>query len=456
MSMITRRLFLARTAAVSLAYPALVACAARTAAPGGSSLRPDPDGVFDLAPGLTYRVLSRTGDPMSDGLLTPGAPDGMAAFPDPSGMVRLVRNHELSRRRLTSGGPGATTDAFSAGGALDDAFIYDRDDQGRPAPGGTTTLVYDPALGVVDRSWMSLSGTLVNCAGGATPWGSWLSCEEVLDVTPDEGGRLHGYVFEVPSGRDGPVYPVPLTAMGRFVHEAAAVDPATGAVYLTEDTDRALFYRFLPDAPGELARGGRLQALAIRGAPGADLRNWESVAAVPGEPLPVHWIDLSHVDNPDGDLAERGIADGAAFFTRGEGCAIGAGEIFFTCTDGGPQQLGQIWRYRPTGADAGELDLFLESAASEIMEMCDNVVVAPWGDLIAAEDGPGQNRLIGVRPDGTTYLLGANALSYMGEISELCGPCFSPDGSTLFLNIQRPGVTLAITGDWAAARAALA
>jgi secreted PhoX family phosphatase len=449
----SRRGFLTRTAAVSVAFPGLLACAARLDGASPGTLASDPEGVFEVAPGLTRRILSRTGDPMSDGLLTPGAPDGMAAFPDMDGRIRLVRNHELSRERIGGSGPGATTDAYGAGGDLMDADIYDRSANGLPAPGGTTTLVYNPATGLIERSWMSLAGTLVNCAGGPTPWNSWLTCEEVLAIPADEGSKLHGYVFEVPAAHEGLAAPVPLTAMGRFVHEAAAVDPVSGIVYLTEDErGLSLFYRFLPDSPGELARGGRLQALAVSGQPGADLRNWNSLAMAQGEGLPVHWVDLSAVDNPDGDLAQRGLAAGAAQFTRGEGCAMGVNEIYFTCTDGGSAQLGQVWRYRPTDLHTGVLELFVESADPAVMDNCDNVTVAPWGDLVVAEDGDGENRLLGVRPDGGVYLIGRNVLSHGGEFSELCGPCFSPDGSTLFFNIQRPGVMLAISGDWAQAR----
>ncbi len=453
MKRLSRRAFLS-AAAASAAFRAAPGWAQHRAGASGAGLVRDPEGVFDLARGLSCRILTRTGDPMSDGLLTPGAPDGMAAFPDSDGKVRIVRNHELARWHTVDGtGAGATTDAFAGGGALPDASVYDRSSDGAPAPGGTTTLVYDPQTGAVERSWMSLAGTLVNCAGGPTPWNSWLSCEEVIDIGAGDGALAHGYVFEVPAAHEGPVDPVPLKAMGRFKHEAVAVDPASGALYLTEDqAGAALFYRFLPDAPGELARGGRLQALAVRGQPGMDTRNWSGRAILPGQPLEAVWIDLEDIDNPDGDLAQRSIAAGAAQFTRGEGCAMGQGEVFFTCTDGGAAQLGQIWRYRPSGPDGGVLDLFHESAGQ--MEMCDNLTVAPWGDLIVAEDGPGGNRLWGLRPDGGLYPVGSNALVHENEISELTGPCFSPDGSTLFFNIQRPGLTLAITGDWDAVRGA--
>jgi secreted PhoX family phosphatase len=454
MPSLSRRSFLTNVAATSIAYAGLLGCATRGFSLRSLELRPDPARIFDLAPGLTYRIVSRTGDPMTDGFLTPGAPDGMAAFPDVDGRIRLVRNHELTRSRINPDVKGGTTDAFSGGGVLDPAYIYDRNDQGLPAPGGTTTLIYDPASGGVERSWLSLAGTLVNCAGGPTPWGSWLSCEEIVNVRPSEGRKAHGYVFEVPAGHEGAVIPVPLVAMGRFVHEAAAVDPVTGAVYMTEDTGEGLFYRFLPEAPGKLARGGQLQALAVKGAPGLDLRNWEVTALAQGETMEVHWIDLAHVDNPDGDLSQRGQAAGAAIFTRGEGCAIGDGEIFFVCSDGGPKRLGQIWRYRPSSHASGRLDLFMESHDPAVMETGDNVVVTPWGDIIIAEDSIGENRLMGVRPDGHVYTIGRHAYPYKGSISEVTGPCFSPDGGTLFFNIQRPGITLAISGDWSAIRRA--
>ena len=121
---------------------------------------------------------------------------------------------------------------------------------------------------------------------------------------------------------------------------------------------------------------------------------------------------------------------------------VGNNDIYFACTDGGPKKAGQIWRYTP--GDAGRLQLFVEPNDTSILEMPDNITVSGWGDLIACEDGPGRNYVVGITPQGKLYQLARNAMND----SEFAGATFSPDSSTLFVNIQRPGLTIAITGPW--------
>jgi secreted PhoX family phosphatase len=405
---------------------------------------------------------------MSDGLVTPWKIDGMGCFPLGGDRVALVRNHELSVGDLDHGAYGVS---HVLADRIDAARIYDRHSSGRGLPGGTTTLVYDLRRRRLEGSWLSLAGTLVNCAGGATPWGSWISCEEVSPAPGAVGnvGKSHGWTFEVPSAARGPVEPVPLTAMGRFRHEAVAVDPRTGVIYLTEDEGdgRGLFYRFLPNDRTAPAKGGRLQALGFRDSPqGGDGRNWERVDWAPGQVRETAWIDLDGVDNTDGTLRERGHAAGAAWFARGEGVHFGEGAIYFACTSGGPDKFGQIMRYRPSPregqageADApGRLQLFVQSADKAVMDMCDNIAVSPWGHLFVCEDKVGGvNFLKAVTPEGKVYTFGRQAQPGVTDVkanSELAGVCFSPDGSTLFVNVYWPGMTLAITGPWARLRAA--
>ncbi|HSC69522.1 MAG TPA: alkaline phosphatase PhoX [Cellvibrio sp.] len=431
----------------------------------------DPLKVIDLPTGFRYSVIARTGDPMSDGLIMPGAPDGMAAFPDPQLPTRtlLVRNHELS----SSWGD---IDAFGGDEKRARKFVgskaFDFYRTGLPANGGTTTLRYNQQTGRVERSHLSLAGTSRNCSGGATPWGSWLTCEETV-YGPDQGfGKKHGFVFEVPASATDLVAAIPLTAMGRFSHEACAVDVTTGIVYQTEDAKSSLFYRFIPTKPGALHKGGKLQALAIRDWRSANTRNWQddkeanARAVAPEQEFLCDWINLDDVTAPDADLAERGHAQGAAIFARGEGLAFalrrGAPppqrELFFSATTGGNKGLGQIWRYQPSEFEGtarereapGKLSLVYESQNRAWLDACDNLVIAPWGDLIVCEDSYSDERdntnyLRGLTPQGKIYTLAMNAHKDKGEF---CGACFSPDGTTMFVNIQQPGLTLAITGPW--------
>jgi secreted PhoX family phosphatase len=256
------------------------------------------------------------------------------------------------------------------------------------------------------------------------------------------------------------VQAVPLKGMGRFRHEAACIDPRTGVVYLTEDQPDSLLYRYLPNDRRNLARGGRLQALALRDAP-ADTRNWSGVSFEPRAWREVRWVELDGVDAPADDLRTRGAAQGAAVFARGEGLHWGEGELYFTATSGGAAKIGQIFRYVPSAQEggAGERDapgrvqLFVESRDPRAFDYVDNITVAPWGHLIACEDKYTENpvnHLKGILPDGRTYTLGRNVFRDQAEIA---GACFSPDGSTLFLNIYWPGITLAITGPWRSFRA---
>jgi uncharacterized protein len=393
-----------------------------------------------LPEGFSYTVLSSTGKPMADGNPTPCAFDGMAAFALPNGNVRLIRNHE---NRDPPGTAVVKGDASKA---------YDR-----KGGGGTTSLevsVGKDGTAALVRDFVSLNGTIVNCAGGPTPWGSWLSCEESVDGRVHGWGEEHGYIFEVPATAEGPVTPVPLKPMGRFVHEAVAVDRETGIVYETEDrTPTAGFYRFIPAARGRLAGGGRLQILAIEGRPNYDTGTRQKV----GAPLPVRWVDIPDPEpvgsgNNPSAVFDQGFAKGAARFARLEGCWYGDESIYFHATNGGDAQVGQVWRYRPISADRGELVLVFESPSREVLDYPDNVTVSPRGGIVICEDGEGEQYLRGLTPKGAIFDLGKNILNP----TEFAGACFSPDGRVLFVNIMgstrdsgsEAGRTLAIRGPW--------
>lgn len=462
---VSRRVFLARSAAsVGLGFAGLRALSAGEAmastrnlrAPGFGPLIPDPDGVLDLPAGFTYRVISRFGEVMDDGLITPGQPDGMASFPGPDGTTLLVRNHELEPHWVSRSPFGPRNERLN-----DQRRELGFDLAGaQPSIGGTTTLWYDHRAGALKGQWLSLVGTNRNCAGGPTPWGSWLTCEEDTLRAGERGREDHGWVFEVPATHERTLYKAePIRAMGRFYREGVAVDARTGVVYMTEDLGDASFYRYIPDVPGELHRGGRLQALRMIGSSNAfDTRNWDRRRVSVGDRLRVEWVDLDHVESPNDDLRTRAQRDHrCAVFARTEGIWAGDDAVYIGCTSGGRKKAGQIWTYRPsahegTARESGApatLELFIEPNDPDLVENADNIVVAPWGDLIVCEDAKADQHLVGVTPEGRLYRLAHNALSD----SEFAGACFSPDGSTLFVNIQYDGLTIAIDGPWDARRA---
>ena len=422
-----------------------------------------------------YRSFHDTDGPpvvLTDGTTLPGRHDGMAAFPAPDGKTWLVRNHEVNGP-LPAFGPGQPYDTMTQGGT-------------------TTTLV--DGQGNVSQSFTSLNGTQMNCMGGEMPWGSWITCEETVngpDVGADFTGasnvnlqRPHGYIFEVPAG--GQSNRTPIRSAGRFAHEAVAFDPEGGILYMTEDNFGfpSGFYRYIPPSnpmeSGALADGGQLQMLAVAGTPRADLARSQKKRATYG----VTWVDIEEPDvvfpytpgqpapttNNDAInfVGNQGRAQGAAWFSRIEGCVYDNGVVYFCCTQGGgaPESsfgpivdgfgngFGQIWAYR---IDEQVLQLIYESPGNAALDLPDNVAVRSGrGTLVLCEDGVGDNYLRGLSRGGQIFDIALNRLRRnappnaprFGE--EFAGATFSPDGETLFVNIQASqGITFAIWGPWA-------
>lgn len=441
-----RRAFLRGAAAVAggLAAAPLEALAARSASAESPKLAVSPDygplqPTRDLTTGLELLMLPRgfeylsfgwSGDVMRDGVATPRAHDGMAAFVGVDRTV-LVRNHEV----------GAYSGRFAEP-------AYDP-----MAGGGTTTLVFDPDAGEFVESRASLSGTIRNCAGGPTPWSSWLTCEETTDVNSTNQLR-HGYVFEVPAS--GPGDPAPIKAMGRFAHEAVAVDPATGWVYETEDATPAGFYRYRPHVAGHLAAGGELEMLVINGGP-YDTRNDGTGTTY----LSTSWVPIADPDPaPPTPMSAQGFAQGGAVFARLEGAWYAEGKVYVVSTSGGPVRQGQVFEYTPA---TGAMRVLFASPAAAVLNNPDNICVSPRGGIVLCEDGSGVEYLHGLTPAGEIFPFAANNVvipsgglpgrpaiapgDYRG--SEWCGSTFEPrNGNWLFVNIQTPGITFAITGPW--------
>jgi uncharacterized protein len=377
----------------------------------GNGLVPDARGVLDLAPDFSYRILERAGERMSDGLAIPGRPDGMGCFAGPNGTLILMRNHELGKLDAILGRPGAPPEAFD-----------------KAAPGGVSRLVLDARS--LDRisSNLVLTGTLRNCAGGVSPWG-WLSCEESTAAG-------HGYVFLCRTTAARLEQPIRVSGYGRFNHEAVAIDPATHVAYLTEDRGDSCLYRFVPNDPAKPFEG-RLQAMKVRGVERFDTSDLRR-----GKKLELEWLDVPNPDSPADDLRRQMAERGAALVRRGEGAAFHGRSAYLCSTTGGPENSGQIFVLTPEQAGSrATLELVAEATNTDSLDCPDNITVAPWGDVLVAEDGGGEQLLRGITPRGHIYDIARNA-----RIGEFAGVCLSPDAKTLFVNMQIEGLTVAISG----------
>jgi len=500
---IDRRTLLRGAAASALAAPLLGLHGRRAAATTRIEAIPSPYGpvapvkdmttglpLLQLPAGFTYQSFGWAGDPMDDGAPTPMEHDGMAVVRarllDGQPQITLIRNHESQVLPLV-GLIGAS--------AVYDTATVDYDDASGVLSGGTTKLV------MLGDKWTSsaaaLGGTLNNCAGGPTPWGTWLTCEEDKSDFSDQGGKPHGYVFEV---SDDPAMTTgkPITGMGRFDHEAVALDPRTGAVYLTEDDrNQAGLYKFVPSdlsqRTGALEQGGTLYMAKVAGVDRADLLDPRM-----GDTYAIEWVEIAEPDlapqpyteapHAEGNTASgpfvQGRDLGGLRMSRGEGAWYAARErlIYIVDTSTGVgvdkdsgQTLpgygeGSVWTFDPS---AERLTCLFQSENADAGNNFDNITVSPRGGVLLCEDGGGHTdafgpgeRMMGLTPAGETYIFAKNNIALTAaEIAaagksfefiaegdyrdnEWAGATFDPSGKWLFVNNQTPGITFAITGPW--------
>jgi uncharacterized protein len=412
-----RRTVLKAAAGSAIAASPLAFLFRRDARADGGPLIADPARVLDLPPGFRYTILQRAFEPMSDGLKVPGRPDGMACFSGAPGTLTLMRNHELDKSLSDSGLAAAPPESFDA----------------RAGGGVTRVVLSEKTLDVISSNRV-LAGTLRNCGGGASPWG-FLSCEESAEPG-------HGYVFLCRTDAARLTAPERLLGYGRFRHEAACVEPRTLTAFLSEDESDGCFYRYRPSDLSRPHTSGKLQALRVPGLPRLDTsRDLDQ-----GIRVKVDWVDVPNSDPKDTTVRKQATAAGAARFCRGEGVFFKDGVVYLCCTSGGRQGTGQVFKL--TLGDAGKpdlLELFAESPSASVLDMPDGICVAPWGDLLVAEDGAGEQFLRGITPEGRVYDLARNAKSN----GEFAGVCTSPSGDAIFVNMQLDGLTLAITGPMA-------
>jgi secreted PhoX family phosphatase len=496
----------ASTAVVGGPFQGLVAGPARAADVGAPALVPvadlrDGDVRLHLPPGFQYRSFhdNEYGATLTDGTVIPGRHDGMGAFAGPGDLITLVRNHEIPGVVNAFKNDGTTYDAKTGGGTTTTVVNkFGEVESSRASLSGTQS---NCSGGVMPwGSWISCEET-VNGPDVADDFTRNQANNPPGDVAKPDGSdpfeyfqnpgllERHGYIFEVPA--DGASTGEPITSAGRFSHESVAYDPRNNDLYLTEDNFGfpSGFYRYRPskraDKNGRLDNKGQLQMLAVKHQSNANLAADQPAGAT----YEVEWVNI---DQPDFDAGSPvngvprmsndeaityvgrqgfGAKKGAAYFSRLEGAVHDNGMIFFTSTQGGgPAETqfdttvvggfgngtGQVWAY---DVQAKRLRLVYQSPGANVLDFPDNITTSRRGTLVLCEDNVNDNYMRGLTQQGQIGDIAVNRLLGRPNAAgvrvnrfndEFAGSTFSPDGHTLFVNIQASrGMTFAIWGDWA-------
>ncbi|WP_406405524.1 PhoX family protein [Streptomyces sp. NBC_00879] len=424
--------------------------------PGYGPLIPDPKKILALPAGFSYEIITHSGvTKLDSGEFTPSNHDGTATFDGPRGVTLLVTNHELK-------GPRS---GWKYPVPLAEGLVYD------PAASGGCSVVEVHRSGEVAQ-WVGIAGTSTNCAGGRTPWGTWLTCEETEDLAGKNGmTKDHGYVFEVdPYDRRVNRDPKPVKAFGRYAHEAVVIDPKRGHAYLTEDASgpNGLLYRWVPPEGFRHGRGhlrhladdaGVLQATKCYDSGGRfvdDLSRATKIGTVYG----VDWVDVPDREGRTMPVRKQFADKDITRARKLEGMWWGDGGVYIVSSyaraeSPGTAHDGQVWFYDPkrrTLTLRVLLGVNPDPSKDGALDGPDNITVSPYGGLVIAEDGEGVQHLFGATDRGRTYPIARNELNIgteeEPEFSEFTGVVFSCDGRTLYANIQTPGIMLAITGPW--------
>lgn len=441
-----RRRFLQLGALSAVQLAAFGAGAAPRGALRYGPLVPDPEGFLDLPAGFRYVRVQSAGDPMSDGHKVPGRLDGMCCHVDDAENYVLLRNHEIGDRQFVederAGGVAFPEDRVPVW--REEEAVVDRTRLG----GVTRVEIHRPSLlakapaDVVRSSRMVLAGTDINCGGGKLRDG-WVSCEESVS----DG---HGWAWFVPWRANGLGAHQRLDGWGRFRHEAITM-LGDGTVYMTEDDKIGLFYRFVPADRKNPFGPGTLSALKL---PIPSTHTEGQTVVEPGDTWRAEWVEIRDPSAATSRCAEQGAKAGATRFYRGEGVCTDGNLVWFVATKAGPVGAGQVWELNHARR---KVTLRHQVTDRTVLSMPDNLVFAPWGDVVLAEDnydalgGATHQHLRGLgHRDGVVYPIARNARGNPGPPGdEFAGPCFSPDGKVLFVNLQGAAdTTVAIIGPW--------